>query len=171
MPRETVSEFPLGIGASPGHGGGSFKSAADMLNIDIDKIGRPESRLGYVHDNTPVLGNGNRIAKLHYVGNSERDSVSRLFRFHDNESWVNHNGRVIISGEGFSNRWVDMETMKTYDWINNPPHVAPLKIEGTQTYVIPDNIIEHRRDYGIHTNIITAYNEAKQISDGVSRTG
>lgn len=144
MPRETISEFPLGIGASPGHGGGSFKSAADMLNIEIDKIGRPVSRLGYIHDNSDVYGTGNKIAKIHFIGNQFRSAQSRIFRFQDNESWVADNGRIIISGSGVENRWIDIDNNNVYDWSNEPPAVAPLKTsEGrTDGIGLPRNLFD-----------------------------
>lgn len=161
MPRETISEFRLGIGASPGHGGGSFKAAADMLNIEIDKIGRPKSRLGYVGDGSSVLGDGDQIAKAHFAGNSSRPAVSQLFRFRNTESWVSENGRIIIAGEGALNRWIDMETKEVYRWINRHPHTAPLRVEDAReaTHPAPPAVLAHRARHKVFVDIVNAYGD------------
>lgn len=159
MPRETISQFPSGIGASPGHQGGNFHAAANMLNIDIDQIGRPELRDGYVNDGSTIHGNGEKIAKVYYEGGD------RLYKFLDSESWaISNNGRLFIANDG-NGRWIDVEDNKAYDFKNSPPEIAPIAIIDKNDWVYtinPNNLYRRTRRVstaGDESNIVNAIAE------------
>ena len=165
MPRETIARFPKGIRSSPGHEDGSWDGAQDMKNLDVGRLGRPELRSGYVEDDSTVFGSGEQLAKVHFIGNSERPPFSKLFRFHKNESWVSDNGRIIIAGANVDNRWIDVEDNTVYDWKNEGVRIAPIRIyDPTDLQLKPSFRKLRERWIGNDTSVALAYEDVSMIN-------
>lgn len=117
MPRVTISDMQKGIRASPAFER-HWKSAEYMENIDINEIGRPILRPGYVLATdediigTPSRDNNDQIFKLHFLGDSingvRRRPFSRFYRINAGESWAYDAGRLFIAATGTANRWIDV---------------------------------------------------------------
>lgn len=166
MPRQTISRFPKGIAASPGHEDGSWEGAEDALNIEINKLGRPELREGYIVDNADVFGDGDQLAKVHYIGNSERAPFSKIFRFQNDETWVSDNGRIFIAGDSsVVNRWIDVAENTVYLWENPGLQLAPIRVDDPTDLTLRDGLREARKlTIGDGTAVALAYSDINKIN-------
>ena len=122
----TVTDFSKGIQANPAFQG-SFKGAKDMLNWEIDEIGRPKIRDGYVVTEEVVDLEGTHVSdnsvviKVHYIADDPLSSFSRLYSIDREESWVYDNGRLFITGQ-INPRWIDIRENITHDWGLSTPN-------------------------------------------------
>ena len=166
MPRQTISRFPKGIAASPGHEDGSWEGAEDALNIEINKLGRPELREGYIVDNADVFGDGDQLAKVHYIGNSERAPFSKIFRFQNDETWVSDNGRIFVAGDSsVINRWIDVAENTVYLWENPGLQLAPIRVDDPTDLTLRDGLREARKlTIGDGTAVALAYSDINKIN-------
>ena len=143
MPRVTISDMQKGIRASPAFER-HWKSAAYMENIDINEIGRPVLRPGYVlaaEEEAEIIGgpsndNNDQIFKIHFLGDKiggrTRRPFSRFYRINAGESWAYDAGRLFISASGSANRWIDVANdddaaREQYSWTSegDRPSYAP----------------------------------------------
>lgn len=118
MPRVPISNFKAGIDNQPAFSKG--QGAADMLNVVVDEIGRLALRDGYVLEEGAVSGDGNNVLKVHFVGDENRPSFSRIYRLDNRETYVFSNGRLFVAGVR-EPRWIDVERNISYTWGLDPP--------------------------------------------------
>ena len=132
MPRVAISELRRGIENNPAFEG-TILGARDLLNLEIDEIGRTQLRQGYVVDDSEVMGDGGQVVKVHFIGDADRDAFSRIYRLDQDETWVFDNGRLFVAGVR-EPMWIDVEDNTAYDWEMETP-------TGSITEISPDPII------------------------------
>ena len=135
MPITPISDFRKGIDNHPAFSSTKAQmAAADLLNLEVDKIGRLVMRDGYVlEDSDDVSGDGEQVIKVHFIGDENRDAFSRIYRLDPRETWVFNNGRLFVAGVR-EPQWIDVEDNTAYDWELEIP-------TGSITEISPDPII------------------------------
>ena len=137
MPRVAISDLRRGIENNPAFEG-TILGARDLLNIEIDEIGRTQLRQGYVVDDSEVMGDGGQVVKVHFIGDADRDAFSRIYRLDSRETWVFNNGRLFVTGVR-EPQWIDVEDNTAYDWgLENP--------NGGFTDTDPQIVLAHDED-------------------------
>ena len=109
-----ITDFSKGIMSHPAFEG-SFQGAADMLNWEIDPIGRPLLRKGYEVSTETELGTGAQVVKVHFIGDRHDNPVSKIYRFDAGVAWVYDAGRLFVTGDG-NPKWIDIKTETEHVW-------------------------------------------------------
>ena len=88
------------------------------MNIELEGQGRPLQRLGYIVENVETSGlqNGTQLIKVHDLGNSQREAVSRFYRISADDSYIVNKGRLFVSRPEASNHWYDIDINERYTW-------------------------------------------------------
>lgn len=113
MPQNIpIADFRRGARTNPSWQKASQGSALDMVNIAVEGQGRPVSRMGYVvDDSVEVDGLGDKLVRVHDLGNSVRESTTRTFRLFSYQDYAVHKGRMFITGGGQSdNTWINLRS-------------------------------------------------------------
>lgn len=123
-----ITDFSKGIQSHPAFEG-SFEGAADMLNWEIDEIGRPKLRKGYQASNAFVRGEGEQVVVIHSQGDEIRPPYSRIFRLALDERWVYDRDRLFIVGGDQSPRWIDTFQNVEHEWTIAPPEGGIISVD------------------------------------------
>ena len=105
---------------SPSFQRGSQGAPLDLLNIEVDGQNKPYVRAGYTVATglDPIGSERGRMIRVHDLGNSQRDPISRTYKLRRDESVVVQNGRMIRTHREFTNTWIDLQSNGEYDWVN-----------------------------------------------------
>ena len=153
-----LADFRRGTRTNPAWQRASQGAGLDMVNIGVEGQGRPVPRLGYVVDETlEVDGLGDQLIKVHELGNSYREPVSHSYRIFSDENYINHKGRLFISGRS-DNKWIDLQSGNVYDWGLESPELVPS--------VTPPRTLPDRDDVNIIPNVFTVVYTFESIAFG-----